>query len=102
MKVSEIFNTPAARQGRKIGTVAGLGAGSAYIIKNHKDIFEHSMQEALKLGKSAAVGKAVPMAVSAGIIGAAALIGNFAGKCIGKIVDNHYAKKFYFKNSEKE
>ncbi len=101
MKVSSICNTPSACHGRTIGTIAGLGVGSAYIIKNHKALFEHSMQEALKANKGTAIGKIVPIAVSAGFIGAATAIGRLAGKCIGKIVDNHYAKKFYFKNSEK-
>ena len=77
------------------GAAVGLAAGSAYIIKNRKDIFiEGGKKAAEALGyTNKAVGLAVPAAVSAAIIGATTLAGTLIGAGIDKIKNNIMQKK---------
>jgi hypothetical protein len=79
---------------RHTGAAAGLAAGSAYIIKNRKDIFiEGGKKVAEALGHSKAVGIAVPAAISASIIATATLAGTLIGAGIDKIRNNIMQKK---------
>lgn len=79
---------------RHTGAAAGLAAGSAYILKNRKDIFiEGGKKAAEALGQSKAVGIAVPAAVSAAIIGVTTLAGTLIGAGIDKIRNNILQKK---------
>lgn len=76
---------------RKAGTVAGMTASGAYIVKNRKDIFIQGGKEAAKeLGyKTIIAGMAAPVAVSAGII----LLGSAIGRFLGSMVDKLTHKK---------
>ncbi len=100
MKISGIGQNQATRKGKAIGTAAGLGAGSAYIAKNAKNLFQHSIEEAVKNNKGKAVGIAIPAAVSAAVIGGLAATGRLAGAGVGKLIDNHNAKKAAAKSVE--
>ena len=79
---------------RHTGAAAGLAAGSAYILKNRKDIFiEGGKKAAEALGQSKAAGIAVPAAVSAAIIGVTTLAGTLIGAGIDKIRNNILQEK---------
>lgn len=80
---------------RHIGAASGMLAGSAYILKNRKDIFvEAGKKAAAELGyTNKAVGIAVPAVVSTGIVAAATLAGTLVGAVIDKIRNNAMQKK---------
>ena len=77
------------------GTVVGLAAGSAYIIKNRKDLFiEGGKKAAEALGHTnKALGVVIPAAVGAAIVGITTLAGTLIGVGIDKIKNNIMQKK---------
>ncbi|MCD7779417.1 MAG: hypothetical protein LUH05_01945 [Candidatus Gastranaerophilales bacterium] len=99
MKTNPVGSINASQKGTAIGTAAGLGAGSAYLIKNRKDIFEKGIQSGInaakEAGKTISKNKSIAIAggVAAAIVGATTAAGALIGKGIGKLVDKHNQKK---------
>ncbi len=99
MKTNSIGSINASQKGTAVGKAAGFCAGSAYIIKNRKDIFEKGIGTGIKqlenAGKTISKNKATAIAGGVGVlfIGAATAAGALIGKGIGKLVDNHNKKK---------
>ncbi len=99
MTTTAVNSATASQKGKKLGTLTGLGAGSAYLIKNRKDIFEKGVQEGIKqahlVGKVVSKNKATAIAGGAAaiVIAAATAAGALIGKGIGTLVDKHNKKK---------
>lgn len=93
MRIPNINFANATLKGKKIGTAAGFGAGSAYIISTARDNFVKSAREAaVKLG-SRNKGILIASGVAVGIIATTTALGRLIGTGIGKLVDKHNAKK---------
>lgn len=112
MNVSKINSTqtPAAQKGKKVGKFVGAGVGTAYIVKNAKDIFVQCSKNATEqlgnqklkyeFGKLATVtirpkdlGYIIAAGVSLATITATKILGKTAGYAIGKAIDNHHEKQ---------
>lgn len=80
-------------KGTALGSVAGVGAGSAYILKNKNDIFTRTINESLTKHQTRKYG------IIAGVVAAAVTlfittgVGAAAGKLIGSISDKIKFKK---------
>ena len=94
MNVSKVDSGSATQKGKTIGTIAGLGGRLAYVAKKEgKDIFVNAGKEAVEKGLSSKLGVAVK-AGAVGLVAAGfALGGRLIGAAIGKLIDNHNAKK---------
>ena len=100
MKVNAIQPKHAQKTGKTIGTIGGLGAGGAYVIKNRKDIFVNAVDSAIEQLeaqgiKSISKNKALLLAggIAAAAVCLTALVGRAVGGTIGKMIDKHNAKK---------
>ncbi len=99
MKVNAIQPGHAKKTGKTIGTIGGLGAGGAYVIKNRKDIFVNAVntgiKEVQKKQKYISKNKSILVAagIAAAVVGLTALAGRAIGGTIGKMIDKHNAKK---------
>lgn len=83
MNISPIHSTNTTQKGKKIGTVAGFGVGSAYVLKNAKDTFINATTVAAgKVG-----GKAAGYVIAGGICAFAIGATTLAGRTIGSLVD---------------
>jgi len=80
---------------KRIGAASGLAIGSAYIIKNRKDLFiEGGKKAAEALGHTnKAIGIVIPAAVATAIIGASTIAGTLVGAVIDKLKNNALQKK---------
>ncbi len=83
MNISPVNSTNSTQKGKKIGTAAGFGVGSAFVIKNAKDTFVKATAAAAEKVGGKALGYAIAGGVSALAIGATTL----AGRTIGTLVD---------------
>ncbi len=99
MKTNLVGSVNASQKGTTIGMMTGLGAGSAYLIKNRKDIFEKGIQSGInaakEAGKTISKNKSIAIAggVAAAIIGTTTAAGALIGKGVGKLVDKHNQKE---------
>lgn len=92
MNITPINSTNSTQKGKKIGTAAGFGIGTAFAIKNAKDTFiKATAQAANKVG-----GKAAGYAIASGVCALAIGATTLAGRAIGSLVD-----KITQKSSEK-
>lgn len=78
---------------KKIGTAAGAGVGVAYILKNRKDIFLKSAQEAAEKLGSNKKGIAIASGVALAFVTASTVIGRAVGAIIDKISEKISEKK---------
>lgn len=94
MNVSLVNATTSNQKGKRIGTIAGFGVGSAYVAKNGKDIFQSGIN-ALTTADSVNVkkAKAIALGVCAVVVGGLALVGRITGGFIGKVIDKNNEKK---------
>lgn len=83
MNITPINSTNSTQKGKKIGTVAGFGVGSAYVLKNAKDTFIKATTAAAGKVGGKAIGYAIAGGISAIAIGATTL----AGRTIGAAID---------------
>ena len=99
MNVSLVNATTSTQKGKKIGTIAGFGVGSAYVAKNGKDIFQSGIN-ALTTADSANVkkAKAIALGVCAFVVGGLALVGRITGGLIGKAMDKKKEKQLEIQN----
>ncbi len=99
MNVSVVNSTTSTQKGKKIGTIAGLGVGGAYVAKNGKDIFQSGIN-ALKSADSVNVkkAKAIAFGVCAIVVGGMALVGRITGGLIGKAMDKKKEKQLEIQN----
>lgn len=92
--VNQISHT---QRGKNVGTIIGAGAGTAYMLKNGKDIFINGIQKGLQ-GTDVSPSLATPIGVGVSILSVGILtgMGRLIGAGIGKIADTieqHKAQK---------
>ena len=96
MKVSAINSSTSTQKGKRIGTVAGLGVGGAYVAKSGKDVFESALKTLNSASQDVASknkATAIAVGVCVAVIGGLTLAGRVIGSALGKMVDKHNEKK---------